>query len=100
IFVKVMCHIFTGPSTALGQDSRATRTCNAALHNMTTVEAEHIAYACIQARFGISTQNKWSDIDRNFKYPEFYHNIINFIRDCGDTDWVGQLKKWWNMYVF
>jgi hypothetical protein len=54
----------------------------------------------LQARFGITAQNKWSDIDGNFKYPEFYHNIIDFIRDCGDTDWVGQLKKWWNMYVF
>lgn len=53
-----------------------------------------------QAHFGISTQNKWLDIDGNFKYPEFYHNIIDSIRNCGDTDWVGQLKKWWNMYVF
>ncbi|KAG1768272.1 hypothetical protein EV702DRAFT_1203360 [Suillus placidus] len=74
----VLRHIFTGPSTALGQDSRATRTCNAALHNMTTVEAEHIAYACVQARFGISAQNKWLDIDGKFKYPEFYPNIIDF----------------------
>ncbi|KAG1812447.1 uncharacterized protein BJ212DRAFT_1483080 [Suillus subaureus] len=75
----VMRHIFTGPSTAL---------------------AEHIAYACVQAHFGISAQNKWSDIDGNFKYPEFYHNIIDFIHDCGDTDWVGELKKWWNMVLF
>jgi hypothetical protein len=46
-----MRHIFTGPSTALGDDSRATRSCNASLHDMTTVEAEHIAYACVQASF-------------------------------------------------
>ncbi|KAG1726130.1 hypothetical protein EDB19DRAFT_1914745 [Suillus lakei] len=97
---RVLRHIFTGPSTALGQDSRATRTCNAALHDMTTVEAEHIAYACVQARFGISAQNKWSDIDGKFKYPEFYYNIIDFIRDCGDTDWVQELKKWWNVMLF
>ncbi|KAG1786578.1 hypothetical protein EV424DRAFT_1551397 [Suillus variegatus] len=97
---RVMRHILTGPSTALGQDSWATQTCNAMLHDMTTVEAEHIAYAFVQARFGISAQNKWSDINGNFNYPEFYHNIIDFIRDCGDTDWVGELKKWWNMYVF
>ncbi|KAG1897519.1 uncharacterized protein F5891DRAFT_923775, partial [Suillus fuscotomentosus] len=44
----VIQHIFMGPSTALGQDSWATRTCNVMLHNMTTVEAEHIAYACVQ----------------------------------------------------
>jgi hypothetical protein len=46
-----MRHIFTGPSTALGDDSRATRSCNASLHDMTTVEAEHIAYACVQVSF-------------------------------------------------
>lgn len=43
-----MRHIFTGPSTALGEDSRATRSCNASLHDMTTVQPEHIAYACVQ----------------------------------------------------
>jgi len=43
-----MRHIFMGPSTALGEDSRATCSCNATLHDMTTVEAEHIAYACVQ----------------------------------------------------
>jgi hypothetical protein len=46
-----MHHIFTGPSTALGDDSRATHSCNASLHDMTTVEAEHIAYACVQVSF-------------------------------------------------
>ncbi|KIJ58069.1 hypothetical protein HYDPIDRAFT_94570 [Hydnomerulius pinastri MD-312] len=47
-FLLVMRHIFLGPSTALGEDSRATRSCNAVLHDMTTVEPEHIAYACVQ----------------------------------------------------
>ncbi|KAG1792376.1 hypothetical protein EV424DRAFT_1280883, partial [Suillus variegatus] len=46
--VCIMRHIFTGPSTALGEDSRATRSCNASLHDMTTVQPEHIAYACVQ----------------------------------------------------
>ncbi|KAG1884738.1 hypothetical protein F4604DRAFT_1530665, partial [Suillus subluteus] len=44
----IMCHIFTRPSTALGDDSHATHSCNVSLHDMTTVEAEHIAYACVQ----------------------------------------------------
>ncbi|KIJ14905.1 hypothetical protein PAXINDRAFT_78100, partial [Paxillus involutus ATCC 200175] len=46
---RVMRHVFTGPSTALGGPSRATRTCNAILHDMRKVEAEHIAYTCVQA---------------------------------------------------
>ncbi|KAG1846262.1 hypothetical protein F4604DRAFT_1688468 [Suillus subluteus] len=97
---RVMRHIFTGPSTALGNDSRATPSCNAVLHDMTTVEAEHIAYGCVQVRFGISSCNKWAEIDGQFNYREFYYNIIDFIRDGGDKDWVEDLRKWWNETIF
>ena len=45
---KVGRHIFLGPSSAFGGDTRATRSCNAVLHNMSTVQAEHIGYICIQ----------------------------------------------------
>ncbi|KAG2738322.1 hypothetical protein P692DRAFT_20758989 [Suillus brevipes Sb2] len=93
---RIMRHIFTGPSTALGDDSRATRSCNASLHDMTTVEAEHIAYACIQARFAISNKNKWGEADGEFNNRAFYYNIIDFIRDCEDQDWAQGLLKWWN----
>jgi hypothetical protein len=44
----LMRHIFTGPSTAYGGQSRGTRPCNAVLHHVTTVEAAHIAYGCVQ----------------------------------------------------
>jgi len=46
-----MRHIFTSPSSAYGGETRATCTCNAALHNMTMVEAAHIAYGCLQVQF-------------------------------------------------
>ncbi|KAG2093896.1 uncharacterized protein F5147DRAFT_820813 [Suillus discolor] len=97
---RIMCHIFTGPSTALGDDSRATCSCNASLHDMTTVEAEHIAYACVQARFAISNKNKWSEADGEFNNRAFYYNIIDFIRECEDRDWAEGLLKWWNRALF
>ncbi|KAG1856385.1 hypothetical protein DFJ58DRAFT_727221 [Suillus subalutaceus] len=84
---RIMCHIFTGPSTALGDDSRATRLCNASLHDMTTVEAEHIAYACVQPT-------------ANSNNRAFYYNIIDFIRECEDRDWAEGLLKWWNRALF
>ena len=43
-----MHHIFTGPSTALGEASRSTCPPNAILHQMTTVDPTHIAYGCLQ----------------------------------------------------
>ncbi|KAG6370493.1 hypothetical protein JVT61DRAFT_11986 [Boletus reticuloceps] len=46
--VRVGRHIFLGPSSAFGGDTRTTRSCNAVLHNMSTVQAEHVGYICIQ----------------------------------------------------
>ncbi|KAG2084746.1 uncharacterized protein F5147DRAFT_765198 [Suillus discolor] len=74
----IMRHIFTGPSTAL----------------------EHIAYACVQARFAISNKNKWSEADGKFNNRAFYYNIIDFIRECEDRDWAEGLLKWWNRALF
>lgn len=108
-----MRHIFTSPSSAYGGETRATRTCNAALHDMTTVGAAHIAYGClqvwlswtyndesltnIQVRFGISAKNSWSEIDGSFNYREFYYNIIELIEDSPDPDWKEELLKAWNV---
>ncbi|KAI6146030.1 hypothetical protein BKA82DRAFT_20491 [Pisolithus tinctorius] len=100
VLERVMRHIFTGPSTALGEQSRGTRPCNAILHGMTSVEPEHIAYASVQARYAMSSKNKWGEVDGDFNYRKFYYGIIKMIRECPDEDWVVDLKKWWNMKIF
>ncbi|KIK77278.1 hypothetical protein PAXRUDRAFT_167388, partial [Paxillus rubicundulus Ve08.2h10] len=97
--VRVARHIFLGPSSALGGDSRATRSCNAVLHDMTSVDAEHIAYTCVQARFGIVSKSTWSEKDGIFSYLEFYRAIVSLIRDATDKRWRNALLKWWNTYV-
>ncbi|KAG1759755.1 hypothetical protein EDD22DRAFT_955587 [Suillus occidentalis] len=99
ILERTMRHIFTGPSTALGSRSRRTRPCNAVLHDMTTVEAAHIAYSCVQVRFGLSAQNFWTEEDGDFKYRDFYRNIVEFIEDLPDDDRKKLFKKW-NMKLF
>ncbi|KAG1901001.1 uncharacterized protein F5891DRAFT_1188108 [Suillus fuscotomentosus] len=67
---------------------------------MATVEAEHIAYACVQACFAISNKNKWSEVDGKFNNQAFYYNIIDFIHECEDRDWAEGLLKWWNRTLF
>ncbi|KAI6022810.1 hypothetical protein PISMIDRAFT_86860 [Pisolithus microcarpus 441] len=76
---RVMRHIFTGLSTALGEVLQSTRPPNAILHQMTTVEAEHIAYGCLQACYAISSWTKWAETDGTFNYHTFYYNIVNMI---------------------
>ncbi|KAG1763822.1 hypothetical protein EV702DRAFT_1051618 [Suillus placidus] len=97
---RTMRHIFTSPSSAYGGETRATRTCNAALHDMTTVEAAHIAYGCLQVRFGISAKNAWSEVDGDFNYRDFYNNIVDLIEDSPDPEWKDELLRAWNLKLF
>jgi hypothetical protein len=119
MLVRVGRHIFLGPSHALGGDSaRATRTCNAILHSMTTVEAEHLAYICVQvshipssiwstylsfhrsqARFTVSSKSQWCESDGVLSYFKLYRTIVSFIRDAIDTEWKDDLLKWRNKSV-
>ncbi|KAI5984591.1 hypothetical protein EDC04DRAFT_2615658 [Pisolithus marmoratus] len=83
---RVMCHIFTGPSTALGM-------CSA--HAI-----QSITNHTIEARHAITSQTKWTETDGSFNYCTFYYNVVDIIRDAPDKDWVEHLKKWWNMSLF
>lgn len=115
-----MKHLFTGPSTALSADGESigTRPCNARLHNMTTVEAENIAYGVIQvcpsrvqmfllmlhdfliqSRFAIGSLDKWKEDDGTYNYRDAYYRIISTIRDAPDPSWAKALHEHWNLYV-
>ncbi|KIJ11126.1 hypothetical protein PAXINDRAFT_157414 [Paxillus involutus ATCC 200175] len=98
--LQVMRHIYTGPSTSLGEDPRGTHTCNADLHDMDNVEAAHLAYSCVQARFGISAKNRWGETDGPFSYRLFYYTIMEEIEDCVDLEWKDDLLKHYNMLLF
>jgi hypothetical protein len=51
-----------GPSSAFGGDAHATCSCNAIVHNMTTVEAEHIAYICVQVSIFSNQLSHYHDV--------------------------------------
>ncbi|KAG1855176.1 hypothetical protein DFJ58DRAFT_659984, partial [Suillus subalutaceus] len=94
---RTMRHIFTSPSSVYGGEMWVTRTCNAALHDMMTVEAAHIAYGCLQVHFGIRTKNAWLEVDSNFNYRDFYNNIVNLIKDSPNPERKDKILKAWNM---
>ncbi|KAG1744746.1 hypothetical protein EDB19DRAFT_1960348 [Suillus lakei] len=102
IHALVMKHLFTGPSTALSADGESvgTRPCNACLHNMTTVEAENIAYSVIQSRFAIGSLDKWREDDGTYNYQDAYYRIISTIRDAPDPSWAKALHEHWNLKLF
>ncbi|KAG1831916.1 hypothetical protein F4604DRAFT_934190 [Suillus subluteus] len=67
---------------------------------MQKVEAEHIAYAFIQARYGISSRDKWSENDGKYSYRDAYYRTIKAIREAPNPDWAKSLLEWWNNAVF
>ncbi|KAG2127288.1 uncharacterized protein EDB93DRAFT_1109329 [Suillus bovinus] len=98
---RVAKHIFTSPSSALSAGvSNGTHPCNAKIHGMSTVEAEHIAYAAVQAHFGISSLDKWKDKDGLFHYSDFYYRITRLIRERRDGEWVDSLLAYFNEKLF
>ncbi|KAG1732695.1 uncharacterized protein EDB91DRAFT_1251737 [Suillus paluster] len=98
---RVIKHIFTSPSSALKAGvSSGTRACNAKLHGMKEVGAEHITYAAVQARFAISSLEKWKDHDGLFYYTNFYTRIVNLIRGRKDEGWVNSLLGHYNEKLF
>ena len=51
----------------------------------------------LQARFGISSQLRWSEKDGRFNYRNFYYIITDLIDDCDDIKWKEELLKHYNM---
>ncbi|KAG1764281.1 hypothetical protein EV702DRAFT_1205055 [Suillus placidus] len=98
---RVTKHIFTSLSSALKAGvSSGTRTCNAKLHGMKEVGAEHITYAVVQACFAISSLEKWKDHDSLFYYTDFYTRIVNLIQGRKDKGWVDSLLGHYNEKLF
>ncbi|KAH7884198.1 hypothetical protein F5I97DRAFT_2047764 [Phlebopus sp. FC_14] len=79
---RVIRHIFTGPSTSLGEGSRST------------------PYACVQARHGISSTNRWSEVDGLFNNRDMYYTITDILEDYPDHDWSTAILKYFNLSLF
>ncbi|KAG1808896.1 uncharacterized protein BJ212DRAFT_1302796 [Suillus subaureus] len=95
---QVLRHIYTSPSSVLINDREKTTVCsgNTKLHNMQKVEVEHIAYAFVQACYGISSWDKWSKNDGKYSYCDAYYHTIKAIHKAPDSNWAKSLLEWWN----
>lgn len=101
LLVRVYRHIFTGPSTALVPARKLSSTCKARKFGLKRVTGRTIAYACVQARFALSSMSSWTTWDGIFSYEEFYDSIVNlFEYNPGPKHpWVIETLKWWNDQV-
>ncbi|KAF4578288.1 hypothetical protein EYR40_001550 [Pleurotus pulmonarius] len=100
LLVRVMRHIFTGPTTATKPSQKLARGCNARKLGITQVTPNMIAYAAVQARVMLSAASSWTNEDADFNLSIFYDRIINLFRDDEGGEWTQETIAWWNRQVF
>ncbi|KAG6872227.1 hypothetical protein C0992_009749, partial [Termitomyces sp. T32_za158] len=92
-------HIFTGPSSALSGHRSATKPCIAHLHGLKEVTGRTIAYAAVQARFALSSVEKWTRKDGNFDLQRFFEMVVRLFESNPEQPWVIDTLRWWNTNV-
>ncbi|KAN0139553.1 hypothetical protein V8E53_002669 [Lactarius tabidus] len=106
LLVTTYKHIFISPSSAK-ETNKSTRGGNAALHNITFVTYESIAYVATVTHFALSDEPSFgpggSDADkrrrRGFPYRMFYREILDH-KDLMSEDELISLIQWWNEKIF
>ncbi|KAF8443775.1 hypothetical protein L210DRAFT_933242 [Boletus edulis BED1] len=93
-------HILTSPSSALHERAKGARSGNAKIHKMKTIKPEHVTYTAMQARFMISSAEKWSNQDGLFNYTEYYYRIIRLLHETKNRAWVDSLIEYYNEKIF
>ncbi|KAJ3504855.1 hypothetical protein NMY22_g17779 [Coprinellus aureogranulatus] len=118
LLVKAYKHVFTSPSSVHGAVSKATRSCNARIHGMTSVTIPSIAYIATQVcRSGAFGSSSLKQRQRQVRFAlndassfcrsahagtdseYFYNLIIDLLEDEKEAVEVADLLKWWNQYL-
>ncbi|KAK7684245.1 hypothetical protein QCA50_012569 [Cerrena zonata] len=93
--------VFISPTSASFDTSegRGTRSGNAALHGMTSVNDASIAYVAAQLFFSLSSKATFTKNKDNGAI-EFYTSIRAFFMDPDFKVDVEELLQWWNEQIF
>jgi len=109
---QVYCHLFTGPTSALGQTEHGQNKNKARIFELKAVTGRTIAYACVQVSgslifrvslshdlktyIALSNMKRWGSSNGLFYLDEFYDNIVSIFEDNADSPWVEETLEWWN----
>ncbi|KAJ3547523.1 hypothetical protein NMY22_g1613 [Coprinellus aureogranulatus] len=102
LLVKAYKHVFTSPSSVHGTTvNKATRSCNARIHGMTSVTIASIAYIATQVRFALNDAASFCRSAHAGTDSEYFYNlIIDLLEDEKEAVEVADLLKWWNQQIF
>ncbi|KAJ3924267.1 MAG: hypothetical protein NXY57DRAFT_970320 [Lentinula lateritia] len=94
LLYRVFCAIFFGPNTVM--DGKFKKNSIADRNGMRRITGRHIAYAAVQTRFALSTNDKWNHDEDYFIYSEFYQDIVDYFESDPEDEVVVNVLKSWN----
>ncbi|TEB38586.1 hypothetical protein FA13DRAFT_1619883, partial [Coprinellus micaceus] len=101
LLISAYKHIFTSPSSVgRANISRATRSCNAALHGMLSVSVASVAYIATQVRFALCSTPVFSRTDKVTDSEYFYNLLVELLEDPEEKVEVSSLLAWWDRQIF
>ncbi|KAJ6524719.1 hypothetical protein DFH09DRAFT_1189310 [Mycena vulgaris] len=99
LVLRVLRHIWTGPSSALfGLDDGIPAVCNARYHATYKVDREMVAYAGVQARTMLGTAD-WKRRHGSYNYEDLFNSILTLFADPEDH-WKKETLDWFQKGVF
>ncbi|KAI0311282.1 hypothetical protein OF83DRAFT_1069090 [Amylostereum chailletii] len=95
LLVKAYKHVFTSPSSAIG-DSKSKKGSNAGKHRMNRVTRASIVYIATLTRFSLQNVAVFSRTDKVADSQRFYTSMTEMLDDPDFMDEVVELVAWWN----
>ncbi|KAH9030355.1 hypothetical protein EDB85DRAFT_1891652 [Lactarius pseudohatsudake] len=107
LLVVAYKHVFISPSSAKVAN-KSTRGGNAALHNITSVTFESVAYVATLVRFALSNeptfvpggQDPVTGQQNGFPYRDFYRELLVHKGFLDVEEELEGLLQWWNEQIF
>ncbi|THU90537.1 hypothetical protein K435DRAFT_864218 [Dendrothele bispora CBS 962.96] len=91
--------IFLGPTSMMEDPGTNSRPSLAKIHHLTRVTPKTVAYACVIARYTMSSVESWKELDQDYSLRELYDFIVALL-STPDSVFAKNTLAWWNRKVF
>ncbi|KIM60201.1 hypothetical protein SCLCIDRAFT_16352 [Scleroderma citrinum Foug A] len=93
--LRTWCHIFTGPTSAIHKNRKATKPSKGHLHGLQEPNIRNIMYVAIQLYFALSNESSWMDMISMVDLTEMFHAVVQLVECKAHERWVHELMKFW-----
>ncbi|KAF8815042.1 hypothetical protein BYT27DRAFT_7056059, partial [Phlegmacium glaucopus] len=88
IVIRTLRMIYTGKGSAFTGYRSAPKRSQAEMHGMREIFPEAVAYAAVQAYYGLCSLDGWDTEDRFFKLDVFFDKCVGLFTEDPNDPWV------------